>query len=146
MPSKEIEEYQVKGDAQIRVFALTIVGVALNSILAIPAYQAVINLLWYPQTQQSTMLVTFFFLNVIVTPIYCWGASLAFYPKRIVNPLYIQLATVGVVTIFLLVINAHQFLSPQLLFNFLSGIIGTFLISVFFLGIFGVSRLLLSGG
>jgi hypothetical protein len=60
-----------------------------------------------------------------------------------VNPLYIQLSSAGVVTLFVLLVNAHQFLSLQLIYEFLRGIIGTFIIAVFFLGIFGVVQTLI---
>jgi len=140
--TKEVEERLTKDDAQIRVIALTIVAIALNSLLAIPAYQAVVNLLG-TGTLNSAMLTVFLSLNIIITPIYCWAASLVFHPKRIINPLYIQLASVGVVTIFVLLVNAHQFLSLQAFLTFLGGIVGTFLFTLFFLGIFGLFQLLI---
>src|SRR3990172_9214506 len=133
MSAGKLEEYLSQKDAQLRVFALTIVGIALNSVLAIPAYQAVFTFLFGSTLGESTILIGFFFLTMTITPIYCLAASISFSPKRLINPLYIQTATVGILTVFIAVANAQQFMSLQRFYEFLSGIIGTFLIAILFL-------------
>lgn len=138
-----LEEYIKQKDAPIRVFVLTIIGIALNSVLAIPAYQEVFTLMFGSTIGQSTTLVAFFFLTLIITPIYCWAASIAFHPKRLVNPLYVQVTTAGIVTLFITLANARQFASLQDFVGFFSGIIAVFVLAIFFLLVFGILQLVI---
>ncbi|MGZ4851528.1 MAG: hypothetical protein ACXV2C_09145, partial [Candidatus Bathyarchaeia archaeon] len=121
----------------------TIFGIALNSALALPAYEAVFHLLHNQSTPEPTLFTVFLLLNVIVTPIYCWGASLIFQPKRLVNPLHIQLATAGIVTILITFANVRIFpqFQLQLFYNFIGSTIGTLIAAIIQFGIFGVSQL-----
>ncbi len=109
-----------KYNSQTRVLALTILGIALNSLFALPAYQAVFDFLYQKTmgTNMTTMLSVFFLLNILITLVYCWAASLAFHPKRLINPFYLQLASAGLVTIFIVVANVKVFNPNFTLFDF----------------------------
>lgn len=142
MPTIEVEDYVASKDAQIRVFTLTLIGVAFNTILALPAYQAVLLFMENTKiTPEFAPLYAFLPLDVIVMLLYCWATSLAFQPKRIVNPLYIQIATAGTLTIVLSVATIHVYLTFETFIAFLIGSIATFVIALILLGIFGILQL-----
>jgi hypothetical protein len=138
-----LEEFLAKYNSQTRVIALTVLGTALNSLLALPAYQAVFNFLYQQKLDNatSTMLTLFFLLNIIVVLVYCWGASISFHPKRLVNPLHIQLASAGLVTIFIVVANVKIFFPIHDFLYFITGAIGTIIAAIVQFGIFGVLQL-----
>ncbi len=142
MSTEEVEKLQQKSEYQIRVFALTLIGVALNSVLAIPAYQAIFFFL-YSSTSVPPALTVYLVASIILTLIYCWAASIVTSPKRLINPLYVQIASAAVVTLFISVANAHIFASVNLLFSFLTAIVITFLIAIVFFFTFGILQLII---
>src|SRR6267378_1504493 len=86
-------------DAQLRVVFLTLIGAGLELIPAIPLISGIsLTVKGYSTTPLSD--ATLLVVGVLVFPIvYGISASLAFSPKRIVAPVYIQVLAVTFATL-----------------------------------------------
>lgn len=126
----------------IRYIVLMFLGAGINFTVGfVVMFSGITALIQSPvQTLTSTLpqtvslLVTCYF---VIGIIYSTSASLSFYPKRIVSPLYVQITTAAFFPILVAFIIVTVPLNPPI--DFLTGAIGTFFLFLFSLVMFFVA-------
>lgn len=90
---EDIEATLQKSASLVREIVLTFVGAGIQTLLSLDSIRQFIQsmLNGNPTFQLGNYLIEASY--VLITVVYCIGASLAFSPKRIVNPLWVQLLT-----------------------------------------------------